>query len=131
MEKEKVKVKPLPESFGNLKEGDLVSYKRGGKTKIARVEAVSPAVPEHRTQYIRLVDEDIDGNGTDVVEMLQVRGAVITNGLVSRIRKVISDYKEEVHGEYDTDGVVSTVCEYLKKEGYECKSVNAVCEITF
>ena len=128
---EKEKAKSLPESFGNLKEGDLVCYKRGGKTKIARVKAGSPAAPERRTQYIRLVDEDIDGNGTDVVELIQVIGATITNGIVSRIRKVISDYKEEVQWEYDTDGVVNVVCDFLRKEGYECEPIYAACEITF
>lgn len=81
--------------------------------------------------YIELIDVDVDGCGTDVSTIVSVNTENITNGMVGRLTKAISDYKKEVSGEYDTDGCVKAVLAQLESEGFKADVVNTSATICF
>ena len=72
-----------------------------------------------KEQFIKFVDEDVDGCGNDIVTVAKVCGEEITNGTIVRVRNAIDDYKNEAEGEWDTDGCLDAATEQLKAEGYE------------
>lgn len=83
-------------------------------------------------QIVKLIDVDVDGCGTNVETMIQVEGKQeLTNGIIQRTKDAIEKYKKECDGEYDTDSVVDTVCEYLKNEGYMCDHISEDVTIEF
>ena len=48
------------------------------------------------TQIINFIDTDVDGCGTDVETMIQIKGEqALTNGAVKRIKDAIERYKKE------------------------------------
>jgi dTDP-D-glucose 4,6-dehydratase len=83
-------------------------------------------------QIVKLIDVDVDGCGTNVETMIQVEGKQeLTNGIIQRTKDVIEKYKKGCDGEYDTDSVVDTVCEYLENEGYMCDHISEDVTIEF
>lgn len=83
-------------------------------------------------QIIKLVDVDVDGCGINVETMIQVEGKYeLTKGIFQEIKNTIEKYKKECDGEYDTDGVVDAVCEYLENEGYMCDYISEDVTIEF
>lgn len=83
-------------------------------------------------QIIKLIDVDVDGCGTNVEIMIQVEGKQeLTNGIIQRTKDAIEKYKKENDGEYDTDSIVETVCEYLENEGYMCDHISEDVAIEF
>lgn len=84
------------------------------------------------TQIINFIDTDVDGCGTNVETMIQIKGEqALTNGAVKRIKDVIEKYKKENYGEYCTDDVVEAACEQLDREGYICECLSADVAIDF
>lgn len=72
-------------------------------------------------QIIKFIDTDVDGCGTNIEIMIQIKGKhEITNGVIRRIEDVIEKYKKDNEGEWDTDSIIITACEHLKTEGYTC-----------
>ena len=84
-----------------------------------------------REQFIKFVDENVDGCGTDVTAIAKVYGNDITVGTIDRIKDAICNYKSEYEGEWDTDGCLDAATEQLKVEGYEVFWVNETAEICF
>lgn len=83
-------------------------------------------------QIIKLVNVDVDGCGTNVETMIQVEGKhELTNGIIQRTKDAIEKYKKENDGEYDTDSIVSVVCEHLESEGYMCDYISEDVDIEF
>lgn len=59
-----------------------------------------------REHFIKFIDEDVDGCGTDVTVIARVYGNDITVGTIDRIKDAICNYKNENEGEWDTDGCI-------------------------
>lgn len=86
---------------------------------------------ENKVQYIKFTDEDVDGCGTDISELIEVAGPELTKGVIERTKAAIAKYKEECFDCWDTDGAVDAACDHLKEEGYSCRSMNENVEIRF
>ena len=86
---------------------------------------------ENKIQYIKFTDEDVDGCGSDISELIEVAGPELTKGVIERTEAAIAKYKEECFDCWDTDSAVEAACEYLKEEGYSCRSIFADAEIKF
>ncbi len=86
---------------------------------------------ENKVQYIKFTDEDVDGCGTDISELIEVAGPEMTKGVIERTKAAIAKYKEECFDCWDTDGAVDAACDHLKEEGYSCRSMNENVEIRF
>lgn len=84
-----------------------------------------------KEQYIKFVDKDVDGCGTDITIYCKVYGSEITVGTVDRIKNAICNYKNENEGEWDTDGCLDVATEQLKAEGYEIYWIDEETEICF
>ena len=84
-----------------------------------------------REHFIKFIDEDIDGCGTDVTVLARVYGNDITVGTIDRVKDAISNYKNENEGEWDTDGCLETAQEQLETEGYKVHWINTEAEICF
>lgn len=83
-------------------------------------------------QIIKFIDVDVDGCGTNIETMVQVEGKhELTKGIFQGIKDTIQKYKKECDGEYDTDSIVETVCEYLENEGYMCNYISEDATIEF
>ena len=83
-------------------------------------------------QIIKLIDVDVDGCGTNVETMIQVEGKhELTKRIFKGINDTIQKYKKECDGEYDTDNIVETVCEYLENKGYMCYHISEDVAIEF
>lgn len=83
-------------------------------------------------QIIKFIEENIDGNGTNVETMIQIEGKQeLTNGIVQRVKDAIDKYKRENNGEYDTDSIINTACEHLESEGYMCDYISEDVVIEF
>ncbi|MFR9072304.1 MAG: hypothetical protein ACLVJU_03730 [Blautia sp.] len=80
-----------------------------------------------REHFIKFIDEDVDGCGTDVTIIARVYGNDITVGTIDRIKDAICNYKNENEGEWDTDGCLAAAQEQLEMEGYEVYWINT-CE---
>ena len=82
-------------------------------------------------QIIKFIDTDVDGCGTNIETMIQIKGKhEITNEVIRRTEDVIEKYKKENKGEWDTDSIIMIACEHLKTEGYTCYYIveNAIIE---
>lgn len=86
---------------------------------------------ENKVQYIKFTDEDVDGCGTDISELIEVAGPELTKGVIERTKAAIAKYKEACFDCWDTDGAVDAACDHLKEEGYSCRSMNENVEIRF
>lgn len=83
-------------------------------------------------QIIKFIDTDIDGCGTNIEIMIQIKGKhKITNGIIQRTSNVIEKYKKDNKGEWDTDSIIMTACEHLKTEGYTCRYISEDATIEF
>lgn len=83
-------------------------------------------------QIINFIDVNVDGCGTNLELMIQAEGKTkLTNEIIQNTKNVIEKYKEETHGEYDTDSIVNAACEYLETEGYMCDYVSEDVTIEF
>lgn len=82
-------------------------------------------------QIIRFIDEDIDGDGTDIVVFAEVVGDILTNGTAERIHASIDRYKAANRGEWDTDGCLDAAREQLESEGYKVRFFYPSVEICF
>lgn len=72
-------------------------------------------------QIIKFIDTDVDGCGTNIEIMIQIKGKhKITNEIIRRTEDVIEKYKKENKEEWDTDSIINIACEHLKTEGYTC-----------
>lgn len=80
-----------------------------------------------REHFIKFIDEDVDGCGTDVTVIARVYGNDITVGTIDRIKDAICNYKNENEGEWDTDGCLAAAQEQLEMERYEVYWINT-CE---
>lgn len=74
-----------------------------------------------KEHFIKFIDENVDGCGSDIVTFASVYGEDITNGTIERVKNAIDDYKNENEGEWDTDGCLDVAREQLETEGYEVK----------
>lgn len=88
-------------------------------------------VKEMREQFIKFVDENVDGCGTDVTAIAKVYGNDITVGTIDRIKDVICNYKSENEGEWDTNGCLEAAQDQFEAEGYEVSWINEEMEICF
>ena len=86
---------------------------------------------ENTVQYIKFTDENVDGCGMDISEMIEITGPELTKGVIERTKAAITKYKEECFDCWDTDGAVEAACDHLKEEGYSCRSINENVEIRF
>ena len=84
-----------------------------------------------RENIIKLIDEDVDGSGTDMTVLARGDGNDITVGTIDRVKDAISNYKNENEGEWDTDGCLETAQEQLETEGYKVHWINTEAEICF
>lgn len=77
-------------------------------------------------EYIKLIDSNVDGCGTDIDIYLQVEGeSNLTNGVIERTKKILLKQRSElVYEDWDTDTMIDIVREYLKIEGYNSKVIN-------
>lgn len=83
-------------------------------------------------QIIKLIDVDVDGCGTNIETMIQIKGIYeLTNGVIQRTKDAIKKYKKENDGEYDTDSIVNVVYEHLQEEGYVCDIISEDVVIEF
>lgn len=83
-------------------------------------------------QIIKFIDTDVDGCGTNIEIMIQIKGKhEITNGVIRRIEDVIEKYKKDNEGEWDTDSIINIACEHLKTEGYTCCYISEDATIEF
>ena len=84
-----------------------------------------------KVQYIKFIDHDMDGCGTNLTIMAKVTGELITNGTVERVKNAIGDYQTENEGEWDTDGCLDAAKEQLEAEGYKVEFIAESACITF
>lgn len=84
-----------------------------------------------KEHFIKFIDEDVDGCGTDVTVIARVYGNDITFGTIDRIKDAICNYKNENEGEWDTDGCLAAAQEQLEMEGYEVDWIICEAEICF
>lgn len=69
--------------------------------------------------FIKLIDVNVDGCGTNVETIIEVNGRrKLTNEIIQRTQEAIDKYKESNPGEWDTDDIINIACEHLKAEGY-------------
>lgn len=73
---------------------------------------------QNKLTVIRLVDENVDGCGTDVDAIISVIGPAVTKSTLDGIRKAVDEYKEE-EPYWDSDECFDAARAYLTKEGYE------------
>lgn len=86
------------------------------------------------TQYIDLIDKDVDGCGTDIHSILVIKNCtdVITNGFIERIGDAIAKRKMELSGEWTTDDCLDAAIEEMEKDGLEVEYISdQICEIYF
>lgn len=82
--------------------------------------------------FIKLIDVDVDGCGTNIENIIQVEGKTeLTNEIIQRTKDAIDKYKEDNPGEWDTDSIINVACEHLGTEGYICNYVSADAIIEF
>lgn len=84
--------------------------------------------------FIKLIDVDVDGCGTNIENIIQVEGKTeLTNEIIQRTKDVIDKYKEDNPGEWDTDSIINIACEHLGTgtEGYICNYVSTDAIIEF
>ena len=101
------------------------------ETRVSSLNFRKEMVNIMKEQYIKFVDKNVDGCGTDITIYCKVYGNEITVGTVDRIKDAIYNYKNENEGEWDTDGCLDVATEQLKTEGYEVCWVNENAEICF
>lgn len=82
-------------------------------------------------QIVKLIDKNADGCGTDAIVLARIYGNDITVEIVDGIKEAINDYKNENEGEWDTNGCLEAVQEYLESEGYQVHFINPALEISF
>lgn len=68
--------------------------------------------------FIRFVDYNADGCGTNIEKLVMVRTNGITNGQKERLQRAVCDIKSECE-DWDFDSVVAEACE--KVFGHELK----------
>ena len=83
-----------------------------------------------REQFIKFIDEDVDGCGTNITTIAKVYGNDITVGTIDRIKDAINNYKRE-DDEWDTDGCLEAAQDQFEAEGYEVSWINEEIEICF
>jgi hypothetical protein len=81
--------------------------------------------------YILMVDENVDGCGTNVETILEVGSKNITSGTMDRVKSAIDTYKENYEDEWDTDGCLNAAAEQFEKEGYTVRYIVPTHEIWF
>lgn len=84
-----------------------------------------------KEQIIKFVDENVDGCGTDIVIIAKVKGKVLTEDIIDKIKGAIGGYKSSNAGEWDTEGCIDVATEVLESEGYGVDFVNADAVICF
>lgn len=85
-----------------------------------------------QTQIIKLTDVNIDGCGTDITVYIQIKGpSKLTDKTIEETNAKIQKYKEENHGEWDTDSIINMICQYLTTKNYTCQIITPDYEIEF
>ena len=84
-----------------------------------------------KEQFVRFVDKDVDGCGTDVTAIAKVYGNDITAGTIDRVKDAICNYKSANEYEYDTDGCLEAAQNQFETEGYKVDWINEDVEIQF
>ncbi len=79
--------------------------------------------------YLKLIDENVDGNGTNVETVLCVETDALTNGQIGRIKEAIERCKED--GEYYTDDCIDAAINQLESEGLKVECCTPESEIYF
>lgn len=83
--------------------------------------------------YVELVEQNVDGCGTDISIMLEVkRDAPISPVMMkSHMQNAIDMYKDENPGEWDTDGCFDAAIKRLQDHGYKVKIVTPTISLKF
>ena len=102
----------------------------GDSWTVARL-AFEKKTEENETQYIKFTDENVDGCGMNISEIIEITGPELTKGVIERTKAAIAEYKTECFDCWDTDGAIEAACDHLKEEGYSCSSINENVEIRF
>lgn len=72
-----------------------------------------------KEQFIKFIDKNMDGCGTDISITAKVYGYTITAETVSRVKKAINNYKNENESEWDSKGCRKAAQKQLEADGYE------------
>ncbi len=83
---------------------------------------------EERKTVFKLVDEDVDGCGTDISVCIEVNGQP-SKDTMEKMQAAVSAYKEEYYGEWDSDGCFEAAVQSLKESGYEVSYLSSPVEI--
>lgn len=81
------------------------------------------------TTTIKLIDENVDGCGTDVDTIIDAIGPMITLSIINGLKDAVDVYKAQNPGEWDSDGCFDTACDFLKQNGYRVTFHTADIEI--
>lgn len=82
---------------------------------------------------VQLVDENVDGCGTDVSTLAIIQGDApyLMPTDITGVQNAISARKEQLAGEYTTDDCLHAAEAYLKSVGYDVEFVFPSDTITF
>ena len=84
----------------------------------------------NKTSIIRLIDENVDGCGTDVKTDMKITGQPVNEYLRTEIKHVITMCKRELNDEYTTDDILEAVENYLKSANYTVEYIRITPDIT-
>ena len=84
-----------------------------------------------REQFIKFIDSDVDGCGTNVEVIVRINGKKLKKDTIDRVENAISNYKEENKNEWDTDSCVDVATKQLESEGYKVDYIFVDTEIYF
>lgn len=84
----------------------------------------------NKTSIIRLIDENVDGCGTNIKTDMKITGQPVNKYLKEEIKHVITVRKRELGGEYTTDDILEAVENYLKSANYTVEYIRITPDIT-
>lgn len=79
---------------------------------------------------LSLIDENVDGNGTDVTVLVEIEGGDITDEIINGVSSAIEKFKDECD-EYTTDDCCDAAGEYLESKGFSLRWLSPERIITF
>lgn len=66
--------------------------------------------------YINLIDKNVDGCGTDIVQLVKIYGE-ITNGTIARVREALTNYRKS-NSDYTSDELFEAAYNCLSRDEY-------------